>query len=69
MALLASPDVGVRGRPLLKNFSVLVAPLARESFRSLDATLSVSPILCLASINLIASSLLVTRHLSLLRGV
>jgi hypothetical protein len=38
MALLASPDVGVRGRALLVDFSVLVAPLARESFRSLDVT-------------------------------
>src|SRR5204862_2961503 len=29
MALLASPDVGVHRRALLKNFSVLVAPPAR----------------------------------------
>jgi len=32
MAVLASPNVGVRRRALLKNFSVLVAPLLAKHF-------------------------------------
>ena len=34
MAVLASPNVGVRRRALLVNFRFLFAPPARETFRS-----------------------------------
>jgi hypothetical protein len=61
MAVLASPDVGIRGRALLVDFSVLVAPLARESFRSLDPTLSVFPSFMLSFHQ--SDRFLVTRHL------